>query len=121
MRHDRPVPMQSPQPRKRFAQNFGFVAKLQFVGNVLVIASAAYAEVWAWRNGTIGRRRLDLRHAAANEFLACLQRLDRYALVRQDERGKHGVPLVMRKALTAIDQFLDAYVDRIRHESFQFR
>ncbi len=121
MRHDRSVPMQPPKPRQRFAQNVGFVAKLQFVGNVLIVASAAYAEVWTGRNGAIRRRRLDLRHAAANEFFARLHRLDGYALVRQDERGKHGVAFVMRKALAAIDQFLDAYVDGIRHESFQFR
>ena len=122
MRLDRPLPMQPAQPRKRFAQNFGLVAELQFVGNMLIVASPAYAKVGACRGRAIGGRRPDLRHPAANEFLSPLHRLDGYVLIRQDERSKHSVALVVRKALASIDQLFNSHFDRIWHEnSFQLR
>ena len=122
MGHDRAVPLQPPEARKRFAKNFGLVAKLQFVGDMLIVAAAADAEVGAQRYGAIGRRRLDLCHPAANEFLARLHGLDGDALIRQNEGSKHGMALVMREALASIDQLFDSHVDRMWHEnSFQLR
>ena len=55
------------------------------------------------------RRRGDhARQAAADEFLAALERLDRDKLIRQDEGYEDGVALVMPQAIAAVYHFLDA-------------
>src|SRR5438445_7691320 len=112
-----PIPLHATQPRKRLAQNFRFIAQLQFVRNMLVVASAADPEIGARRDRSVRRRCLDFGHPAADEFLARLQRLDGYVFIRQDKGSKDGVAFVMCEALPSINQLLDAHFDWVSHRS----
>jgi len=77
-------------PLQRLAQNSGFELKLPFVGNVLVVASAALLEVGTAGFDAIGRRFDQLGNRASGEPGLLLTDIGFDSLSRQHEGNKDG-------------------------------
>ena len=69
MRFNLAGPVDSADAPKRLAQNVRLILRLGFVRDVLVIASAANAEMRARRQHSLRRGFQQIVHTRANEFL----------------------------------------------------
>lgn len=110
VRGDRSGPIDAPDAAQSFAENVGFEFELRFVGNLLVIAAAAIAEVAAVRDEAFGRRLQHLFEFRANEFLFLLDGVGADQFSGHHERNENRRAFVMRESFTAVNQFLDCYV-----------
>ena len=98
-------------PLQRLAQNASFEFQLSLVGDVLVMASAALAEVRTTSFDAVGRRFDQLRDRPAREARLLLPDLGLDSFARQHKRHKdrHAAPVRSGwragEAVAAVDQF----------------
>ncbi len=103
-------PIDAAEAAQRLAKDFRFVLELSVVGNVLVVAAAAHAEMRAGRDGAIRGWLDEPLQARANEFLLLLDRLGGDALGRQHERDEDRGAVVVGEAFPAVNQLFNSDV-----------
>lgn len=83
-------PVDAAEAAESFAKNFNLVLKLAFVGNVLIIAAAAAAEMRARRGDAFARGFEHAIEFGADKFFLAIEGAGIDFFAGQDERDEDG-------------------------------
>ena len=104
MRGNGPFPFHLAQPSQRFPQDFGFCGNLRGVYEMLILAAATAAEVWARGFYAPGRRLQNPQRVRMNDAFLPAEFLHFGALARQNAWRENGAPSMEAQRLAAVNQ-----------------
>ena len=104
MRGNGPFPFHLAQPSQRFPQDFDFRGNLRGVYEMLILAAATAAEVWARGFYAPGRRLQNPQRARMNDALLPAEFFHFGALARQNAWRENRAPSMEAQRLAAVNQ-----------------
>ena len=104
MDRDLRLPIDTSQPPQSLAQDFPFRHRLLFGRQVLILATAATAEVRAWSLNALGRGCENAQRASVHHTFLRANFFYLGTLTGQNPRDQHGPSGMVAKRLAAINQ-----------------